>query len=98
MRTTMFALAAAVALSGAALASTHKKLALPVGHSATMSMPGPVSEVVVENPALVEVMKQGRKVVFTAVGTGSTEATVHTTEGSLRIRIYVAADKYGLPY
>ncbi len=98
MRTSMLALAAALTLAGGALAAQPKKLALPLGHTATMSMPGPVSQVTVDDPSLVEVSKEGRRVVFTARGTGRTEVTVTTTEGELRVQIYVAADKYGMPY
>lgn len=98
MRSSILAVAAALTLSSLAFAGQPKKLALPLGHSATMSMPGPVSQVVVDDPSLVEVSREGRRVVFTARGTGSTEATVRTTEGELRVRIYVAADKYALPY
>jgi hypothetical protein len=36
-------------------------------------------------------------VVLTGRGTGSTEVTVKTADGEMRLRVYVAADKYGMP-
>ena len=62
MRSSILALAAALTLSSLALAGQPKKLALPLGHTATMSMPGPVSQVVVDDPSLVEVSRDGKVV------------------------------------
>jgi Flp pilus assembly secretin CpaC len=85
-------------ISALAVASTPKQINVPVGHTTTLSMPSPVSAVKVDDPALVEVKKDGRKVSFVARSQGNTHATVMTSDGEVRFRIYVAADKYALPY
>jgi len=87
----------AMCLSAVAFAGS-KQLSLPVGHSTTVSMGSSVSKVTVSNPNLLEVVKEGRKVTFVARATGTTEATVKTADGDMHFKIYVAADKYGLPY
>lgn len=91
---------AASLVSTLAVASSpkEKQVALPVGHSMTMAMPAAVTGVRVNDPALVEVRRQGRKVTLVALAQGSTEATVTTAEGSHRFRVYVAADKYAMPH
>lgn len=91
-------LAAALLLAPVALAASPKQVSMPVGHSTTLSMPAPVSQVTVTDPELVNVTKQGRKVVFTGRSKGSTEVTVKTADGEVRFRVYVAADKYAMPY
>ncbi len=70
---------------------------MPVGHTTTLSMPAPVSRVTVEDPSLIEVTQKGRQVVILGRSTGSTEVTVETADGEMHLKIYVAADKYGLP-
>lgn len=80
-----------------ASAAPRKDLALAVGHSLTVAMPAPVTSVKIGDPALVEVKRAGRKVTLVALARGSTEATVMTSEGELRFRVYVASDKYALP-
>ncbi len=85
-------------ISALDMASTPKQINLPVGHTTTLSMPSTVSTVKVDDPALVEVKKDGRKVSFVARTQGNTQATVMTSDGEVRFRIYVAADKYALPY
>lgn len=87
----------AVGLSSAALAGA-KQLSLPVGHSTTVSMGASVSKVTLTDPKVLEVKKEGRRVTFVARATGTTEATVQTADGDAHFKIYVAADKYGLPY
>jgi Flp pilus assembly secretin CpaC len=98
MKRSALVLVAASLLSTLAFASSPKKVALPVGHSMTMAMPAAVTGVRVNDPALVEVKRQGRKVTLVALAQGSTEATVTTAEGSHRFRVYVAADKYAMPH
>ncbi|MDP2274007.1 MAG: pilus assembly protein N-terminal domain-containing protein [Archangium sp.] len=94
MRLTLIAL---IAVAPVALAAQPKRLNMPVGHTTTVSMSAPVSKVTVENPSLVEVTRRGRQVIFVGRSTGSTEVTVQTADGETHLRIYVAADKYGLP-
>lgn len=91
-------LGAVLFLAPLALAANPKQVSMPVGHTTTLSMPSPVSQVTVDDPGLVEVTKQGRKVVFTGVSKGATEVTVKTAEGDIRFRVYVAADKYAMPH
>lgn len=98
MRTTFFALLAAVSLSSIALAAGPKRLNMPVGHTTTLSMPAPVSKVTVADPALVEVSQRGRQVVLVGRSAGATQVTVRTAEGEMQLMVYVAADKYGLPH
>ena len=84
-------------LSTLAFAANPKQLAMPVGHTTTLSMPAPVSKVTVENPSLIEVSRRGRQIVIVGLSTGSTNVTVMTADGEMHLRVYVAADKYGLP-
>ncbi|MBL8909397.1 MAG: pilus assembly protein N-terminal domain-containing protein [Archangium sp.] len=85
-------------LSTLALAGAPKQVNMPVGHSTTLAMPAPVSSVSVENPDLVDVSQQGRRVVLTGRSAGTTEVTVKTADGEMHLRVYVAADKYGMPH
>ncbi len=85
-------------LSSLALAEQPRRLNMPVGHTTTVSMSAPVSKVTVDDPSLVEVTQRGRQVIFVGRSTGSTEVTVQTADGETHLRIYVAADKYGLPH
>lgn len=94
MRLTTLAL---LTVSTLAFAGLPKQLNMPVGHTTTLSMPAPVSKVTVDNPALIEVSQHGRQVTIVGLSTGSTEVTVSTADGDMHLRIYVAADKYGLP-
>ncbi len=84
-------------LATTALAGLPKRLAMPVGHSTTLSMPAPVSKVTVEDPSRVEVTRQGRKVVLTGRAAGMTEVVMKTADGETHVTVYVAADKYGMP-
>lgn len=85
-------------LSSLALAEQPRRLNMPIGHTTTVSMSAPVSKVTVDDPSLVEVTQRGRQVIFVGRSTGSTEVTVQTADGETHLRIYVAADKYGLPH
>lgn len=87
---------AALVLGSVAIASP-KRLAIPVGHSMTMAMPGMVKSVRVADPKLLEIRQQGRKVTLVALSKGSTEAVVKTSEGETTFSVYVAADKYAMP-
>lgn len=98
MKRSLIVLFLASMLSTVAIASNpRKQVSLPVGHSMTMAMPANVTSVRVDDPSLVEVKRQGRKVTLVALSKGSTEATVMTAEGEHHFRVYVAADKYALP-
>lgn len=81
-----------------AAAATPQKLSLPLGHSTTISLHAEVSKVTVSDPTKVEIKKQGRKVTLVALEKGTTEATIKTKDGVTRLDIYVAADKYAMPY
>jgi Flp pilus assembly secretin CpaC len=81
-----------------ALASAPQRLSLPVGNSTTISLPSEVSRVSVSDPKKVEIKKQGRKVTMTGLEKGTTEATILTKDGVTKVSIYVAADKYAMPY
>ena len=81
-----------------AFASTPQKLALPVGNSTTLSLPSEVSSVRLTDRSKVEIKKQGRRVTLTALEKGTTEATIKTRDGVTKVSIYVAADKYAMPY
>ena len=86
-----------VLLSTVALAGQPRQLNMPVGHTTTVSMASAVSKVTVSDPSRVEVSQRGRQVTFVGLSTGSTDVTVMTADGETHLRIYVAADKYGLP-
>jgi Flp pilus assembly secretin CpaC len=90
-------LAVALTLSNLALAAAPRQLNMPVGHTTTVSMSAPVSKVTVADPSMVEVTRSGRQVVILGRTTGSTDVTVMTADGETHLRIYVAADKYGMP-
>jgi Flp pilus assembly secretin CpaC len=88
-----------VCLAGPALGGGPKQVSLPVGHSTTLALGAPVSKVTVEDKRLVEVRREGRRLTLVGLAKGATEVTVETSDGAqLRLHIYVAADKYGLPY
>ncbi len=79
-----------------ALASP-KQISMPVGHTTTVSMPSAVTRVKVNDAALLEVKRQGRKVVLVGRATGTTDVTVTTADGETTLHIYVASDRLGLP-
>lgn len=94
MRTMLIAVAL---FSSLAFAGLPKRLAMPMGQTTTISMPGPVSHVTVDDPSKLEVSRKGRNVVLHGRGTGTTEVTVRTADGETHLTVYVAADKYGMP-
>jgi hypothetical protein len=61
-------------------------------------LPDEVSSVTLSSPSKLEVKKSGRKVTLLGVEKGTTEATIRTAGGTTKMSIYVAADKYALPY
>ncbi|MFT3713398.1 MAG: pilus assembly protein N-terminal domain-containing protein [Archangium sp.] len=85
-------------LSTLALAGAPKQVNMPVGHSTTLAMPAPVAKVEVADPALLDVSQQGRRVVLTGRSAGTTEVVVKTADGEMHLKVYVAADKYGMPH
>ena len=97
MKTTTVALLLSLFASFSAFASQPKRVNMPLGYTTTLSMPTAVSKVTVDDPSLVEVRKEGRKVVLVAIAKGLTEATVTTADGEHRFKIFVAADKYAMP-
>jgi Flp pilus assembly secretin CpaC len=94
----LFTLVAALLVSSVSFAAAPQKLSLPLGHSTTMTLPKTVSKVSVSDPSKVEIKKQGRKVTLVGLEKGTTEATIRTKDGETRLNIYVAADKYAMPY
>jgi Flp pilus assembly secretin CpaC len=93
-----FTMLLALCLSSLTFASQPKQLNMPVGTTTTLSMPATVSSVTVSDPSMVEVSRSGRRVVLMGRSTGTTEVTVKTADGETHLKIYVAADKYGLPH
>jgi Flp pilus assembly secretin CpaC len=87
-----------VLAAGTAFASIPQKVSLPLGTSTTLSMPTNVSAVTVGDPSKVEIKKQGRKVTLVALDKGTTDVTIRTQDGVHKLSIYVAADKYAMPY
>ena len=90
-----------VLVSMAAFAD-DKRVSVPVGYSTTLSMPDNVKRVTLSDPNIVDVTRKGRKLTFTGRQQGSSEAIIHTGSGrnrtSTRVAIYVASDRYALPY
>ncbi|MBS1152115.1 MAG: Pilus formation protein terminal region [Myxococcaceae bacterium] len=88
-------------VSMAAIAG-DKRVNMPVGYSTTVELPANVTKVVLSDPRVVDVSRNGRKVTFTGQNRGSTSAIVHVKEGrkqtTHRLAVYVATDKYALPY
>ena len=85
----------------AALAD-DKRVNMPVGYSTTVELPANVTRVVLSDPRVVDVSRNGRKLTFTGQNRGSTSAIVYVREGrkeaTHRMAVYVASDKYALPY
>ena len=100
----MRSLVLAVALIAVpALAKGHpttnlKQVNLPVGSSTTVELPASVSKVQVSDPSVVDVSTSGRRITLTGQRKGSAEAIITTREGKMRLGVYVASDKYALPY
>lgn len=91
------ALALAAVLAVPAFASKPISVNVPVGHTASVDLPSSVSKVTIDDPKLVDVKKSGRRITIVGLAAGHTEATVKTSEGDLQVRIYVAADRHGMP-
>lgn len=98
----MRALALMAALVSAAAMAGDKRVNMPVGYSTTLDMPANVTKVTLSDPNIVDVHRSGRKLTFTGQNRGSTTAIVHVKEGRKevkhRLAVYVASDKYALPY
>jgi Flp pilus assembly secretin CpaC len=79
-----------------------KRVSVPVGYSTTLEMPDNVKKVTLSDGSIVDVQKRGRKLTFYGQKQGSSSAIIHTGEGrhvtKTRIAVYVASDKYALPY
>ncbi|MFO0598118.1 MAG: pilus assembly protein N-terminal domain-containing protein [Myxococcaceae bacterium] len=94
-----FSITCALTLVASSLAlAAPKRVNMPVGQSTTLAMPAPVSRVVVTDPELLDVSREGRRVTLTGRNTGTTEVVVTTADGETHLQIYVAADKYGMPH
>src|SRR5262245_5879965 len=89
---------AALLTSSLAFAAAPQKLNVLLGHHTTLSLHTEVSKVSVSDPSKVEIKKQGRRVTLVGLEKGTTEATIRTREGVTKMSIYVAADKYAMPY
>ena len=98
----MRVLALVCALVSMAAVADDKRVNMPVGYSTTVNMPANVTKVVLSDPSVVDVSRNGRKLTFTGQSRGSTTAIVHVKEGrkqtTHRLAVYVASDKYALPY
>ena len=90
------------ALVSMAAVAGDKRVNMPVGYSTTIDMPANVTKVELSDPRVVDVRRNGRKLRFTGQSTGSTSAIIHLKEGrkqtTHRLALYVASDKYALPY
>jgi Flp pilus assembly secretin CpaC len=90
------------ALVSMAAIAGDKRVNMPVGYTTTVDMPANVTKVVLSDPSVVDVSRKGRKITFTGQNRGSTTAIVHVKEGrkqtTHRLAVYVASDKYALPY
>ncbi len=91
-----FTLTALVLAASVAFASP-KQISMPVGHTTTVSMPSSVTRVKVADGSLLEVKREGRKVVLVGRAKGTTDVTVTTADGETTLHVYVASDRFGLP-
>jgi hypothetical protein len=91
-----FVLAAGVLFGSMAVASP-KQISMPVGHTTTVSMPSSVTKVKVDDGSLLEVKREGHKVVMVGRAKGTTDVTVTTVDGETTLHVYVASDRFGLP-
>ena len=101
MKRFVLTMLSAVTLASAAWAGDAAKLqqvSLPVGNTTTLALAGPITKVRVADPSKVRVSSSGRTLTVVGLALGTTDAVVRTTEGELTLHIYVAADKYALPY
>lgn len=90
-----------VLVSMAAFAE-DKMVNMPVGYRTTVELPANVSKVTLSDPRIVDVRRVGKKLIFTGQKRGSTSAIVQVNEGGRetthRLAVYVATDRYALPY
>jgi len=75
-----------------------KQVSVPVGSSTTVEMPASVSKVTLSDPSVADVQVSGRRLTITGQRKGSAEAMITTRDGKMRLGVYVASDKYALPY
>lgn len=79
-----------------------RRVSVPVGYSTTLEMPDNVKKVTLSDRSIVDVRQKGRKLTFFGQKQGSSAAIIHTGEGkhrvATRVAVYVASDKYALPY
>lgn len=98
----MRVLALVAVLVSMAAAAGDKRVNMPVGYRTTVDMPANVTKVTLSDPNIVDVQRNGRKLTFTGQSQGSTTAIVHVKEGRKevkhRLAVYVASDRYALPY
>ncbi len=98
----MRVMALVCALVSMAAVAGDKRVNMPVGYSTTLDMPANVSKVTLSDPNIVDVKRSGRRLTFTGTQRGSTTAIVQVKEGrkqtTHRLAVYVASDKYALPY
>ena len=91
-----------VLLVSMAAFAEDKRVSVPVGYSTTLEMPDNVKKVTLSDRSIVDVRQQGRKLTFYGTKQGSSSAIIHTGEGrhkvQTRVAVYVASDKYALPY
>jgi Flp pilus assembly secretin CpaC len=98
----MRALVLTLVLVSMAAVAEDKRVNMPVGYTTTVDMPANVTKVELSDSSVVEVKRRGRKVIFTGQNQGSTTAIVHVKDGRKqtihRLAVYVASDRYALPY
>lgn len=88
----------AFARGRSAPADSLKQVNVPVGSSTTVELPASVSKVTLSDPSVAEVEFSGRKLTITGQHKGSSEVMITTRDGKMRLGVYVASDKYALPY
>jgi Flp pilus assembly secretin CpaC len=79
-------------------AAEMKQVNVPVGSSTTVELPASVTKVTLSDPSVAEVDFNGRRLTITGQHKGSAEAMITTRDGKMRLGVYVASDKYALPY
>ncbi len=84
-------------LAASIAVASPKQISMPIGHTTTISMPSSVKKVTVENNKLVDVRREGRKVVVVGRASGVTDITVTTADGETTLQVYVASDRYSMP-
>ncbi len=91
-----------IAMVSMAAVAQDKRVNMPVGYRTTVRMPANVTKVELSDPKVVDVVSNGRKLIFTGQSQGSTTAIVYVKEGrkqtTHRLAVYVASDRYALPY